>query len=720
MKAFLNRKHRKVPFFFGMIFFILSIAIAAMADGVWEFENSINVMSPYQDGVILTEGNCLWFWSPDMQEPQRIRRSNEHSSDTYWISALFTDDGGQLMALCEGIGNTKVFRCSIEDRFLSMKEICTLSLPDAENCFVNNAFCQQNMVFAVLANRNTGEYTLYAYDMNSNQEWIWPNYPAQDITSYKDGLLLGTRMEFESGMGIVSQLLSLDVTTQKATLLSSLPISARALTYSMQTDQIIYLLSPVVCAGPISGKQKEQGYLPVTSSTMSMGMMIGNDVYALADNNRLLWTRLDPGFSINKCGYLTIAEIGVESNITRNFRKDNPGIPVMSRNVALFPADIAQAIRGNDTETDVFVVRTNFPGYKNLLSKGYFTDLHFDEDLTALVSGMPAEISKGLTYEGKLAAFPVELYFSENMALSYSPEVLEYMGVAEEDLPGNLSSLLSALIDWYESGKMDDVRLFDTERPDYRLTSFVLGHYTGYCEAAQDEPLNYTGGLFSELMEKADRVIQLMKKQRQASGQLPALFMPDGPDLQYKMFEPNTTRVLLPLTPKEGMPMRFTACMTVCIVNPLTTKLPQAVQYLRTAVKNMDYMNKLYLWPDITVPMEQPGYAKDRRETEEMMTQTEKDIKKAPAENRKVLSIALEGYKSDLSFIEQSRWILTQETIDDYRQYAPDVYLLNDFVGTMLDYPESVDILNRYLTGNMGWREMAQALQDRYLMIQAE
>jgi len=486
MKCFFIRTQLSILLLLGFLFFPLFIGGDANAEGVWEFDNSIDTMVSYRDGIMLLEGSQLWFWNPDQPELQRV--GDEQTSFHFGIHALFTGDDGQLLALGGSSENAKILRCLINGQVLSMTEVCTLKLPDAENNFVYNAFYQQNMIFVVLLNRHTGQETLYAYDIASQQEWVWENCPVQHIALYQDKLLLGTQRD----AGMKNNLVSLDIVTRQTSIVTALPGPVEMLAYSKSKDEIAYLRRPIVYMGPLSGTKTEQGYLPVVSYYPDKGILTGNDYFALADGKRLLWTKMDPTFSTTSGKFLTIADYESESNATRLFRLDNPGVPVISRDVSLMPADIAQVIRSNDTDTDIYVVRTAYPGYSSLLSKGYCTDLSSDSNLTALASNIPEPLLKGLMYDGKIVAFPVDISFG-NMAFSYSPEALAAMGMTEEVMPGNLTDFLSLLIEWYESGKMDEVRLFDYDEPDYLLAHFLLRYYTEYYEVSQEEPLCYQG-----------------------------------------------------------------------------------------------------------------------------------------------------------------------------------------------------------------------------------
>ena len=95
-------------------------------------------------------------------------------------------------------------------------------------------------------------------------------------------------------------------------------------------------------------------------------------------------------------------------------------------------------------------------------------------------------------------------------------------------------------------------------------------------------------------------------------------------------------------------------------------------------------------------------------------------MKKAPAGDQKEYSIMLADEKNALSSIEKNRWMLSQETIDAYQMYAPDVCLTSDDTSAILFAQETDSIINRYLAGNIDWRQLAKALSERCAMIQAE
>ncbi len=151
MNQYFDRTPPCLLLLLGFLFFLPLIGGEAMADGVWAFENNIDSLTPYQDGVMLLEGGQLCFWNPDQQEPQKMGNSFFNG-----IQVLFTDDEGQLLALGGNNGSIRLLRCLFSGQVLSVSQVCTIVLPDAENNFIYNALYQQNTVFVLLLNRHTG------------------------------------------------------------------------------------------------------------------------------------------------------------------------------------------------------------------------------------------------------------------------------------------------------------------------------------------------------------------------------------------------------------------------------------------------------------------------------------------------------------------------------------------------------------------------------------
>ena len=56
----------------GSLFFLPFTGGDAMSEGVWSFDNNIDSLTPYQDGVMLLEGGQLWLWNPDQPAPQKM------------------------------------------------------------------------------------------------------------------------------------------------------------------------------------------------------------------------------------------------------------------------------------------------------------------------------------------------------------------------------------------------------------------------------------------------------------------------------------------------------------------------------------------------------------------------------------------------------------------------------------------------------------------------
>lgn len=697
----------------------------AFGEELYTFDFPIDSMVASDHEVYLSVNNHLWLWSPDKKEPEHVGEFLLDAKEPSYSRAVLLDDENELYVISQVDTQLKLFHCDLASNDLSMVEICLLDLPEISVPHITYADYQDSILTIALQDLNATQSNvnlLYAFNVETGDNWLWPNCPADNIVSYFDGQLLGTAYDYTSESGQAFQLVKIDIKAQKLTPLATFPIRPETLAYSSTFNQIAFVSSPLVYAGnPLDGVT-EQGYLSISTSFLGNSALLANGIFLLCDDQRLLCTRLDPAFAQSQDSFLVIAESAADREETQRFRMTNPGIPIISENWHYFtPADMVQAIQGGDQRTDLFAIRTFEPGYRQLFSKGFYANLSGDDALTKLATQMQPELAKALTYNGELVAFPVDIDFEDTMGLLYSPELLAEIGIAESSLPSNLNDLLSEIIVWYESGKMAGINLMAAQEPDRELISFVIRHFTSYYSRDESFP-DYNSPLFSEIIEKADQILRLMKLQPALTDAAPALFKAAGPDasLEFYKYGYDAQQIFLPLSPNTGLPQQYPVYLTVYIVNPQSKNLPKAALFLRSIAEHMKSTKKLLFWPDLAVPVQWPDHEIIRQDIMAEIERLKELQKIAEPEDLPTLRALQAESENRLEQLAELPPLLSAVSIATYRQIAPYIYVASDFSWAMVGNDDFFTMLDRYVAGRMDWPQLIQALDNRAKMMQAE
>lgn len=691
----------------------------------FEFNNYISAIIPYENNALILVGGDLWYWDVTLNQPQAVSVEKEDQFGYLALLGLCKGRDNKLLGIFETENEIKGYYCTLTNLALVREEAFTLDLglkKVLKETRIINILFQEDILYIHINHPATAQKDIYAKNLMTNEEVYWENSLANSLIPYQNNFLLITQIGLEVGKNGLYPVVKVDVFMKKLEPLTEFDIYPYALTYCASDDELIFISKSFVYKTAGLLQTTPQGYIPVTTSDLLCGTLMNENLFLLAGEKKLYWVELNRNFAVPTTNTLTLAQSGVEQESIQNFREKYPHIMVKQQGEWLMAADVAHEIRTGNKKTDVFIIRTSDSGYFDLLAKGFWSDLSAEDDLVTFAKKLPHELYSSVVANNSLCALPIDFAFSGYMGLMYSPETLEAIGISMP-LPNNVSDLLSLLISSYESGAMDGIRLFDSPNPEHQFVDFIIHHYLKYIGLSPDEDRAFADETITPLLEKTDKVLQLMKKSTSsADDSLPSLFMDGSPDYLFRANPEETDRVFLPLCPTKGMPYKFPVYATVAIVNPLSENKHLAVDYLSTIVSSLTSSMEMKLHPAYITPVEAEGYSDIKANTLLYIAELEKQLAllEKGAEEQKLIEETLEILHRDLQYIEANRWAITQEQINEYRFFAESIVVNNDNTSVFTDLPQKCDAIKNYVAGTITYLDLLNYLDQLYQNIKLE
>lgn len=531
----------------------------------WSFDAPIGSLTAYGDGFAVLSDGEIWLCNGDNAGSGVPALLLPKNGVALWD--LFTNDDGDLYALADTEEGHAVYVLDQETNQLS--ERCRIALQNKPAGAPRRVFWHDGRVVLEYAGAALNHSDLFLADLESGDVREERDRGVSSLTPYGDGALLGLKSADGNGGYVLA---SYHMDTGRTTDVCELEERPEAFCFDEVTRRIVVFASSNASSLSETGKGEVRQYLPVSDTSGGRLCAIGkNRLFALSDGDRLLAVELEKE---PNGGQLQIARFNGDGEETKRFRLSHPDIPVNSVNMGyqLTPARISQMILGGDHETDIYMVRSFETGYTSLLDKGFCADLSGSHDIASAVMSMPSNLSSAMMRGGQVLGVPVKMEFDIWTTLACNAETLADIGLAREDIPESMTALLDSLLEWYQDGTLDHVRLFAFPASDQSLTMiwFLLNHYSYYASAGSDW-ISYDTQLYQTLAEKCDKLIAEMKKHTELSDASPYLFDYVMPD-EILLGDESGERLIIPFTPEENMSPCYPATITVAVLNPMSEK----------------------------------------------------------------------------------------------------------------------------------------------------
>jgi hypothetical protein len=394
--------------------------------------------------------------------------------------------------------------------------------------------------------------------------------------------------------------------------------------------------------------------------------------------------------------------------------------------------DITQAMMNKSDSVDVYVISTSDNAYSSVFDRGYMAELNGSESISALVNAMYPGLQEAVSKDGNIYAVPVSLYV--NNSISYNPKAFEKCGLSEDDVPATMMEFLQLLQRAPELMEENEgMYAFQTymTADDARWTIFydIIGTYAMYMRSGDIE-MSYDTELLRSLLAEYEKIdfdsMGLLEDYEDSyvmtDESEDSVLFETYSDIGCRTYNVNGSWKPLLLTIDEGLEPIIDSYVDVAFINPFSKNADLAMEYIETAVAEMDQYFLTETCPDVNEPIPNEYYEENLEYYEEQLTSMRAELEKATSEDEKADWQAqiteMEGYRDE--YMEDSAWDVTEESIANYREYAK--YMspsrsmgLDGDAGTA--YYEQ---LQQYIEGNITAADMLKNIDDKLRMMLME
>jgi len=526
-------------------------------------------------------------------------------------------------------------------------------------------------------NSETPKYEIFGWDFaNGTLKTHFDKKALRSLTPYKDGLFLcklyddSNTWDQESQTAINPTLVSYnpvtDEMTEVLTFETSSVFSAR---YSAKNDTLYYISGSTVFSLPgLEQPAKISAYLPNAIWDDGTCSLLNDTMVVSADYNGLAVRALDaPGI---ENGALSIyGDYGSRGH--QAYVAANPQMPVVcSMDYYSTIEDFTNAMVSGNGAADVLRLDTNYSPLTRLIDKGYALDLSAYPQLTDLVSKMDPNLAKACMKDGNVYGIPVDMYGN---TFAYSADAWSELGLTEADLPTSILGLMDFIDNW-QADYADDypnLRVIDGDPVKDSLLYNIMSLYVDSLLQA-NKPISFDTELFRKLIAKLDSMD--FSELDENSGNRDdsywsrnAVFTLYGTATSPGQYRYNMT--LLPLPLDEGEPVVIDANVSVLIINPRTTRLDQAIQYVTTYTSNLEPAQAaITLFPDNNEPIINQSFEKDLASWKQTLAQLQQSLETAKPEEKADLENSIEYYTKTIADADTYRYEVSPDDISLYRE----------------------------------------------------
>ena len=496
------------------------------------------------------------------------------------------------------------------------------------------------------------------------------------LSPYKDGLLIGKYYDEANSWDEKTQTQKMPSLVtynpaigETATLMEFESAQIYGVRYSAQKDTLYYVDGSTAYSLPgLQKPAKVSAYLPNRVYEDATCLLLPSGMLVIADYNGLIVRGLDmPGI---ENGALTIygeyGSIGHQAYVAAYPQ----ALVTCSENYYSSLEQFTNAMVAGNGAVDVLRLDSDYSPLTRLIEKGYALDLSAYPDLVNLVNSMDPNLTKICMKDGKLYGVPVEMSSS---AFGYNKQALEKLGLTEADLPKTFMEFLDFVDNWqYDYGEEhSDLMLLDSGSVKESIINWIMTNYIADL-TRKGESITFDTELFRKLMSKVDS-IDFSELEAPTDGDKEAYYNRTGLFTMYAgVTYPGQYRYdmkFMPMPMDEGMDPLYPVTLQVMIINPRTTHLEQAVQYLTTYAKNLDPTSaQITLFPANNEPVVNGNFEKDLESWKKSLAESTEQLKTATAEDKANLQANIDYLQGLIDDADTYRYNVTAEEIAAFRE----------------------------------------------------
>ncbi len=496
---------------------------------------------------------------------------------------------------------------------------------------------------------------------------------------------------------------------------------AYGLLYHENRDTVYYVDNAKLYMHSLDGETRQAAYLSAAFITGVNACWL-DDLYVCANLNMVDIRSVDPEklptTSINI--YHSYAD--TPENVA--FMKEHPDIPLrFSTEYYEDSTSLVQAFISGASNADVFFIDATDVDLPAMMKKGYCLDLTQYPQIANEVSNMYGFVQDAVTFEEHIYALPMSVSGSGWGIFS---DIWDTLGLDIEQ-PQTLLDICELVNTWaerYSDEYPDYVVIEDVENYSRELTQTVFEMYMDYY-SYQGIPITLDTELFRKVMNAVNSITEELDVTTPTEDEMFELWEKTALLCRRNDILTPTKNdySLLLLTLDDEMPFVIHADMTVAFINPRSRNIDSAVEYLTFCAKNMSAVEKIKLFPDYNVPVEDSYYLNQveiwEKEKSEILDGVEDDDDEHKMKAKERLAVL----EASLMDKEDNRYVVSKEMIDTYRELAQYVMFFNQ--GEIRKNANRSDtvlgsLLVQYIDGVMDLERLISEGDQKLTMIREE
>ncbi len=374
---------------------------------------------------------------------------------------------------------------------------------------------------------------------------------------------------------------------------------------------------------------------------------------------------------------------------------------------------IQQSMVSGDDGVDLYIVSTA-GAYGEVRDKGYAAPMNASAELVEQARQFYPAIREALFKEDKLLAFPVN--FQEN-TWTLNRTVWDRLGLGE--YPLTFAQVFAALENWIDQYAPDNpeysfIEVYDGLRGYVAMImkQYLLEHETG------DVPVSFDDPAFREAVQATLDYREILGAAAENTNPIIMTYN------QYLGVGYNDSDevISIPLPAlNEDSPRMVRADMELFVLNPLSKNQQPALEFVSFYARQMDERFKYALNASLNTPLRYKNFEAAQQELMENVLNMEKLLETAAPEDKNELKAMIDQEKRRYQLREEENWLISQETIDIYREIARHLVVPLQSIFSNDPFSEEGEVIEqvigRFTDGQLTVDQFVKELDAKALMM---
>jgi len=465
------------------------------------------------------------------------------------------------------------------------------------------------------------------------------------------------------------------------------------------------------------GKMETKAYLPVSYLGPTDPALISMDGwYAYRQFNCVL-IRDITGENAKK--QIVVRIMGdLDQNAIMRFTASHPDVAIVTLSTnKLNGQSVQQSMVSGDQSIDLYVVNSA-GAYSDIKKKGYAASMNQNNVLLDQAKLLYPPIQEVIFQGDQLLAYPSSIQLD---TWTVNKTVWDRIGLGE--YPNTLSELLELSDVWNNEYAQEYAKytLIDLPQGLYSYISLMVSNYIMQHETS-DTALSFDDPVFRNI---AEMVMKYKSKLSIVGADMnQAIIMTYNQGFGVGSNDGEKTLMLTPPALDQGQSRFVTGKLDLFVLNPLSINQESALEFISFYLNSVAVDTKYELYPSLNEPVRYNDYETRHAKIVQEITLLEEILNNALPESKKNAQSALEDKQIELTDKEMNEWLISQESIDNYRSVAQHMIIPMESLflngGEAGGYATLKQVITRFSAGELTVDQFIKDLDKKVKMIYQE